>query len=95
MTDGSQGKEIPGERMDRGAMTEVELVPMTETQYSDYRTSAEKNYARQIAESGGMTWAEAAERAARDYTVLLPDGLRTADQHLFRALAGTADVGMI
>jgi GNAT superfamily N-acetyltransferase len=76
-------------------MTEIRLVPMTETQYDEYREHAEQAYAVQIAESGSMTLERAVEHAAREYAILLPDGLNSPGQHLFHALAGPDAVGMI
>ncbi len=73
----------------------MRLTPMTEAQYAAYRSTAEDGYARQIAESGAMSAAAAADKAARDFARYLPDGLRTPDQHLFAAYDGDTEVGML
>ncbi|MFI5933186.1 GNAT family N-acetyltransferase [Actinoplanes sp. NPDC051494] len=64
---------------------------MTDAQFARYRESAEEGYARQVAESGEMSWEAAVEKATNDYARILPDGLRTPDQFLFRAYDTAAD----
>jgi ribosomal protein S18 acetylase RimI-like enzyme len=68
---------------------------MSDAQYVAYSESAEGGYARQIAESGWMSWAAAVQKASEDYGSLLPKGLRTPDQHLFAAYDDDTQVGML
>jgi ribosomal protein S18 acetylase RimI-like enzyme len=68
---------------------------MTDAQYVAYRSTAEDGYARQVAESGAMSWAAAVEKAAADFARLLPKGLGTPDAHLFTAVQGDDEVGML
>jgi ribosomal protein S18 acetylase RimI-like enzyme len=68
---------------------------MTDAQYMAYRETAEDDYARQIAESGGMSWEAAVDKAAADFRRLLPDGLHSPGQHLFTAYDDATEVGML
>ncbi|WP_306214279.1 GNAT family N-acetyltransferase [Actinoplanes sp. RD1] len=76
-------------------MVDLRLEPMTEEQYQRYRASAEEGYARQIAEAGELTPVDAAERAAREFAKLLPEGLDTADNLFFQGYSGDTEVGMV
>lgn len=64
----------------------IRLETTTHQRYEDYRATAEDEYARSVAASGAMPMKEAWEKAAADYTRLLPDGLATLARHLFVAL---------
>jgi ribosomal protein S18 acetylase RimI-like enzyme len=68
---------------------------MTDAKYVAYSESAEEGYARQIAESGSMSWAAAVQKASEDFESLLPKGLRTPDHHLFVAYDDDTQVGML
>jgi ribosomal protein S18 acetylase RimI-like enzyme len=68
---------------------------MTDAQFAAYRSTAEDGYARQVAESGAMSWAAAVEKAAADFARLLPEGRGTPGAHLFTAHAGDDQVGMV
>jgi ribosomal protein S18 acetylase RimI-like enzyme len=76
-------------------MAAVRLEPMTDEQYRDYRDTAEDGYAKEIAESGLMAWPDAVQKASEDFARSLPDGLATADNHLWTAYDGAAAVGML
>lgn len=68
---------------------------MTDVQYAAYRASAEEGYARQVADSGAMSWEDAVDKAAADYQRLLPEGLSTPDHHLWHAYDGETEVGLL
>ena len=76
-------------------MTEVRLEPMTEEQYRAYRGFAEQDYARNIAESGAMSYADAVEKSAEDFGRLLPKGLATPDHFLWTGYDGETEVGVL
>ena len=74
----------------------MRLEPMSEATFTEYRAGAEAEYAAEVAESGTMSAAEATEKAAADYQRLLPDGLRTPDQHLLAAVTDDGvEVGVL
>jgi ribosomal protein S18 acetylase RimI-like enzyme len=68
---------------------------MTDEQYRGYREHAEESYARQMAESGELSWEDAVEKAAADYARLLPKGLSTPDQYLYAAYDDSSQVGLL
>jgi ribosomal protein S18 acetylase RimI-like enzyme len=68
---------------------------MTDAEYVTYRSSAEDDYARQVAESGSMSWTAAVEKASADYARLLPRGLHSPDHYLFTAYDGDDEVGVL
>ena len=76
-------------------MTEVRLEPMTEEQYRAYREFADENYARDIAESGAMSYADAVQKSADDFGRLLPKGLATPDHYFWTAYDGQTEVGVL
>ncbi|MEV4637459.1 GNAT family N-acetyltransferase [Actinoplanes sp. NPDC049548] len=76
-------------------MADVTLTPMTEAQFAVFRATAEEGYARQIADSGATSWQDAQDKAAADYARLLPDGLATAEHHLWHAYDGETSVGVL
>lgn len=73
----------------------MRLVPMSADQFVVYREAAEQAYAEDIARSGMMPELEAPEKAAEDFSRLLPNGLGTKDQHFWTALDGDDEVGMV
>jgi len=76
-------------------VTEVRLEPMTEEQYRAYREFADENYARDIAESGAMSYADAVQKSADDFGRLLPKGLATPDHYFWTAYDGQTEVGVL
>jgi ribosomal protein S18 acetylase RimI-like enzyme len=75
-------------------MADVRLEPMTDADYSAFAAAAEDDYAKQIAESGSMSWEAAVEKSAADFAVQLPRGLQSPDQHLYTAFAADTAVGV-
>ncbi|MFF4878894.1 GNAT family N-acetyltransferase [Micromonospora sp. NPDC000668] len=76
-------------------MAALELVPMTEEQYLQYRHRAEISYAHDIAASGAVPLPEAQEKSRQDYDRLLPGGLATEGHHLWTAYEGDVEIGML
>jgi ribosomal protein S18 acetylase RimI-like enzyme len=67
---------------------------MTDAQYVAYHERSADLYAKEIAESGTMSWEDSVAKAEADLAALLPHGLRTPDQHLFTAYDGDTEVGL-
>jgi ribosomal protein S18 acetylase RimI-like enzyme len=74
----------------------VRLEPMTETELQAYLAPAIAEYAAEHVKGGRWNQAESLEESRKEFMQLLPDGVRTAKQHLFsiRDDAGE-NVGMI
>jgi ribosomal protein S18 acetylase RimI-like enzyme len=72
----------------------VELRPMTEAEFAAYRATSEQGYAAQIVDSGQMDAESAATKATEDFARLLPDGLASANMHLWTALVDGCPVGI-
>jgi ribosomal protein S18 acetylase RimI-like enzyme len=74
----------------------VQLVPMTEAEFQAYLEPAIAGYAAEHVKGGRWSEDEALEESRKEFTQLLPDGLSTANQHLFSIKddAG-ASVGML
>ena len=81
--------------MNAARVNDVRLEPMTEERYHSYRELAEQEYARNIAESGAMSYADAVEKSAEDFGRLLPKGLASPDQFLFTGWDGETEVGVL
>lgn len=73
----------------------IELEPMTEAAFASYLERAVKNYADEKVKAGNWSADEGLERAEHDFGVLLPDGPKTVNQHLFTLQTGNEPVGMI
>ncbi len=75
----------------------VRLVPMNDLEYQAYLAFAVSDYADEKAAAGNWQPSEALERSAQEFQKLLPDGVATPDNYLFKiedqALGAT--VGMI
>ena len=56
---------------------------MTEEEFAAYLARAVRSYADAHARAGDVEPGEALERAQKDYDELLPEGLRSKNQHLF------------
>jgi ribosomal protein S18 acetylase RimI-like enzyme len=61
----------------------VVLDPMTEAEFGPFEQRGIREYAHQKTVSGEWTPGEALELSKADHERLLPDGVKTADQHLF------------
>jgi ribosomal protein S18 acetylase RimI-like enzyme len=73
----------------------VRLEPMTEEQYAAYLPFAQQDYARNIAQSGAMSEADATEQAAAAFARLHSERLAGPGQLLFTAYDGETEVGMV
>ena len=74
----------------------IRLAPMTEAEFSSYLALAIDHYAQGHIESGNWSKEEAHERSANEFRTLLPDGLRSKDQHLHTLVDDSSHrVGMI
>jgi len=62
----------------------VRLVPMTESEFEVYLENAVPAYAVDKAGAGDWSEEEALERSRKSYQELLPDGLSTENNYLFR-----------
>lgn len=72
----------------------LSLRPMTQEEYVAWRERSVREYAEDIATSRDLEPA-AAEAASRgEFAQLLPDGLASADMHLFTAVVGDQPVGI-
>ena len=75
----------------------VRLVPMSDIEYQAYLALAVRDYADEKVAAGNWQPAEALERSAQEFQKLLPDGVATQGNYLFKiedqSLA--AIVGMI
>jgi ribosomal protein S18 acetylase RimI-like enzyme len=74
----------------------VRLEPLTEAEFQAYLEPAIAEYAAEHVEAGRWSEAEAPEESRKEFMQLLPDGLNTANQHLFSIQddSGT-NVGML
>jgi ribosomal protein S18 acetylase RimI-like enzyme len=71
------------------------LRPPTQDEFEQWLPRQQAAYARQIAGSGAMTAAAAAEKAGRDTARRFSSGLRSPGQVLFRLVAGDQPVGWL
>ena len=62
----------------------VRLVPMTESEFKTYLKSAIAEYAADKAGAGDWSEDEALERSQKSYLELLPQGVKTENNYLFR-----------
>ena len=61
----------------------LELIPMTEAEFTAYLAGAIKNYADEKVKAGNWPAEGALGSSKRDYLNLLPEGVASKDQHLF------------
>lgn len=71
------------------------LRSMTSDEFTAYQEKLAANYARSHVRAGSWPEDGALARAVEQITALLPDGLDSADQHLYTALDGDRPVGLI
>ena len=62
----------------------IQLVPMTESEFEVYLEKAIPEYAADKAGAGDWSEDEALERSRKDYLALLPQGVETGHNYLFR-----------
>ena len=75
----------------------VRLVPMTDLEYQAYLAPAVRDYADEKVAAGNWQPTEALERSAQEFQKLLPDGVASPGNYLFKIEEQTlgATVGMI
>ncbi|WP_409292714.1 GNAT family N-acetyltransferase [Peribacillus sp. SCS-37] len=73
----------------------IRLAAMNAEDFQKYLTYAIEQYANEHVKSGNWKEEEAYGKAAQEYDVLLPDGEKTANHHLFTVRDGEQDAGMI
>ena len=75
----------------------LELIPMTEAEFTAYLAGAIKNYADEKVKAGNWPSEGALGRSEYDYLSLLPEGVASKGQHLFSLedAATGQNVGMI
>lgn len=75
----------------------VILVPMTESEFEAYLEKAVPEYAADKARAGDWSEPEALERSRESYQHLLPQGIKTENNYLFRIRLeeSAEDIGMI
>ncbi|MDX8345649.1 GNAT family N-acetyltransferase [Rossellomorea sp. YZS02] len=61
----------------------IQLRPMTETEYGDWRKDSIKEYAEEKTKAGNFKEESALSQAEEEFNTLLPDGLQTINHHLF------------
>jgi GNAT superfamily N-acetyltransferase len=74
---------------------ELRLRPLTQDEFEQWLPHAEAGYARQIAESGSMSAAAAAEKARIDTAARFNSGPGSPGQVLLRLVAGDQPVGWL
>jgi RimJ/RimL family protein N-acetyltransferase len=62
----------------------IRLIPMTESEYEAYLEKTIPEYAADKARAGDWSEGEALERSRQSYAELLPQGVRTENNYLFR-----------
>ncbi|HWS35163.1 MAG TPA: GNAT family N-acetyltransferase [Actinoplanes sp.] len=75
-------------------MTDVRLEPMSADQFGPWRAETEIHYAQSLQGTGKSAEA-AAREAAESYDRLLPQGVATADNHVWYAYDGDRRVGFL
>ena len=61
----------------------IHLIPMNETTYQAYLSTAIAEYAQDHVDAGNWTAESALDLATQQYRELLPEGLNSKDQYLF------------
>lgn len=75
-------------------MAEVRLRPMTADEYDAWREQSVRDYAAEIATSRDLDPESAAAQSAGEFAELLPDGLASANMHLWTAVVDDEAVGI-
>lgn len=65
-------------------LNKVGLIPMTEEEYRPWLEAAVRDYAEDHIKDGRWTAENALEESAKEFNHLLPEGLATAGNYLFR-----------
>lgn len=73
----------------------VHLVPMTRSEFEAFLERDTREYAEENVKAGYWAEAEALEKSRQEHEKLLPDGLKTKNNHLFTIYDAENAVGMI
>ncbi len=72
----------------------VELRPMTEAEYAEWRPRSERDYAQDMIDAG-FDEQSAREKAERDFPNLLPGGVHTEGQDLYTVVSEGERAGVL
>ncbi|HEV2590892.1 MAG TPA: GNAT family N-acetyltransferase [Gaiellaceae bacterium] len=72
----------------------VELRPIGDAEYADWRARVEADYAQDMIDAG-VDAEEARKKAERDFPALLPDGAATEGQDLYSVVDDGESVGVL
>jgi ribosomal protein S18 acetylase RimI-like enzyme len=72
----------------------VELRPISEAEFADWRSHVEADYAQDMIDAG-VDPGEARKKAQQDFPALLPDGAATEGQELYAVADGEETVGVL
>ena len=75
-------------------MAEVCLRPMTQEEYDTWREQSVRDYAADIATARDLDAESAMAQSEGEFAQLLPDGLASAEMHLWTAVVDDEPVGM-
>ena len=75
-------------------MSEVKLIPITESEFETWLVESKKNYRDEI-HKNGSTLAEAQKKSDEDFERLLPLGRQSTDQYIFSIKAQDNWVGTL
>ena len=73
----------------------IDLTPMTEGEFADWRARAVADYADDKRRALDLTPKDALALSEESFAQLLPQGTDTPDHHILRARAGGEAVGMV
>lgn len=76
-------------------MVRVDLRPMSQKEYDDWRPGAVASYATEHVRAGSMPADRAQEMAEKQFTDLLPDGVSTREHHLLTPQIDQSTVGFL
>ena len=76
-------------------MVQIDLRPMTQKEYDDWRPGAVASYAAEHVRAGSMPADRAQEMAEKQFADLLPDGVSTTEHHLLSPQINQSTVGFL
>lgn len=71
----------------------LHLRPLTDDEYAVFAARSMREFAEEVSDNTGITFEQAMQKATTVYADLLPDGLRSADQHLYAICSDDEQVG--
>lgn len=73
----------------------VELVPLSEKQFLDFRMDAVREYAEEHIKAGNWREEEALDKAEQEFRQLLPNGVKTENHQLFSVTYQNEQIGIL